>query len=108
MKTDFSRCSEANDPDKIVYTLLYIVFCQSTVNCKIPYNSPSPSGRELEGGGNPQVFTLPSPLKGEELFIRSYAEDHIHYFQPPYPGPMSPIRRKIRSEYTILTEILLC
>jgi len=31
------------------------------VNCKIPYNSPSPGGRELEGGGfHPHLNPLPS------------------------------------------------
>ncbi len=51
----------------------------SIVNCRNHYNSPSPSGRELEGGGKLQEFpphpspssgqVLTSPFKGEESYV---------------------------------------
>jgi len=48
------------------------------VDRKNPYNSPSPCGRELEGGGmyrfHPHLNLLPSR---ERNSIRGYAEDHI-------------------------------
>jgi hypothetical protein len=41
------------------------------VNCKTPHNTPSPGGRELEGGGfHPHLNPLPSRARN---FIRDYA-----------------------------------
>ena len=44
------------------------------VNRKISYNSPSPGGRELEGGGiHPHLNPLPSR---ERNFIQNYVEGY--------------------------------
>ena len=44
------------------------------VSYKIPYTSPSPSGREIEGGGfHPHLNPLPSRAR---ISIRDYAVNY--------------------------------
>jgi len=89
---------------------------KTIVNHKIPHNSPSPSGRELEGGGsspspNLSCNEVSFPYK-RGIFSRYYAEDYKNfmYHAPSYiaraSNPGSTVSSSRRGRSLFLTEFV--